>query len=158
MICRLVVTGKAVGKNQAYLSPRRRGAHRGDRILTSVGREWKERVHRIGLAERSTTDWPRDPYLPKRVRVTVRMFGSRHDEGACMQLAKDALEGVFYDNDRVVETGPGAPADPSGKPARVEIDVELLELRSVEEADRLRTEAEKRLRRRLARTPLQRFA
>lgn len=157
MTVTIVIPGKAVGKNQAYFSPRNRPSGRGDRILTPIGREFKERVHRIGLYARSQTDWPRDLYAPKMVRVTVRMYGSRHDEGACMVLCKDALEGVFYENDRVVCTGPGEPADPKAKPPRVVIVVELLETYPPAVAARRRSEAEQRLAKRFARTPAQRM-
>ena len=145
-IARFVVPGKAVGKNAAYLRLRNdlKTARRARGLLLSqAGRDFKDRVKRIGHANRPPW-WPKDPLQPKRVRVTVRMFGSRHDAGACTQLVKDALEGVYYDNDRIVEHGAESPADPKGTPARVEIDVELCEVFSDDETRARREAADKR--------------
>lgn len=139
-IARFTIPGKAIGKNAAYLRLRSdlegaRGRRRG-LILTQAGRDFKERIGQIGLCMRPVS-WPRNLFVPKRVRVTVAMFGSRHDAGACTQLVKDALEGVYYANDRIVEHGPEAPADPRSEP-RVEITVELLAVRVGPEIPKLR--------------------
>lgn len=142
------ILGKAVGKNAAYTRLRRdlvgAGGRRRGLILSQAGRAFKERVGGVGLANRPS-EWPKDLRVPKRVRVTVAMHGSRHDASACTQLVKDALEKIYYANDRIVEHGPEGPADPKSLPARVEITVELLDVRSPAELAKMGNSCSKRM-------------
>ena len=139
------VPGKPVGKNQRNAVNRAGAVYR-----TREADGWMEEVRLTGLRARRAAGWPADTLIPKRVRVTVRVYGSRHDAGAVLVLVKDALEGVFYDNDRIVCDGRGEPADPKGEP-RTEIDVELLEVHTLAEVERIRTRREKALIARLKR-------
>jgi hypothetical protein len=134
---RFTVPGKAVGKNAAYLRLREDVVTNGGRhmglILTTAGRNYKALVHTYGLLARNQSDWPRNSWIPKSVRITVAMYGTRHDAGAATQLIKDALEGVYYQNDRIVSHGPEEPSVRDGSSPRVDVLMELLECRSPEE-------------------------
>jgi hypothetical protein len=134
---RIAIPGKAIGKNQTHMPAPRTST--GPRILlTPIARAYMDVVRRIGRTALAASDWPKDPLVPKRVRMTVRMFGSRHDALATTHLIRDALQRVFYADDKIVCHGPEEAGDPKAYPARVEVDLELLETRTPAEVERLR--------------------
>lgn len=144
---RFAVEG-VVGKNAAYTRLRKDIVTRTGRkmglILSHEGRNYKARVRQCGLIARNASDWPRDPWIPKSVRITVSMFGTRHDTGAATQLIKDGLEGVYFENDRIVSHGAEGPSIRDGSSPRVEVMLELLEARTAEEVVKLKTAQRKR--------------
>ena len=143
------IPGPAVGKNAAYMRLRKdvvtSSGRRMGLILSPQGRSYKNLVYQIGLIARNASDWPNDVWTPKNVRITVAMYGTRHDTGAATQLIKDGIEGIFYQNDRVVRHGPEGPSIRDGSPARVEVTLELLESYTPEEARKRQSESQARL-------------
>lgn len=148
MIVRFTVPGAPCGKNAAYARLRKDQVTRTGRkmglILSQEGRNYKARVRRCGWEARIASEWPSDPWIPKRVRITVAMYGTRHDAGAATQIIKDGLEGVYFENDRVVSQGPEDPSIRDGSEPRVEVTMELLEVRTQAEAVALRDAQRKR--------------
>jgi len=161
MTVHFAIPGKVVSVNGSYV-PAKKSKNRGKRggtnlILTKDAENFKELVHRIGAYARSQSQWPRDLYAVADVRLTIRMYNSKHDPAAGDKFIRDALEGVFYVNDRIVRMGPGDPPIKDAGPARIGVDVELLETHPPAIAARRRREAEDRLAKRFARTPAKRM-
>lgn len=127
MIVRFSVPS-AVGKNARLMPAGRRI------ILTPQARAFMESVALHGLAARSASSWPKNPYAAKRVRLSVDVFNTKHDAAAVSPLVADALEGVFYANDRAVIYGPQELPIKDGGTRRIEVSIELLEAYSEKEA------------------------
>ncbi len=148
MIVSFSVPGSPVGKNACYLPLKKTAlgqtGRRYNLILSQAGRDYKLKVRLYALRALRASDWPQDCYLPKRVRLTTQQYGTRHDAGASFNLIKDALEGVYFYNDRCVSNGPEDPSIRDGSAPRVEITVELLEARTQAEANALKADIEKR--------------
>lgn len=103
-------------------------------------------LRRVAVRARDASDWPRDLLAPRRVRVTAQACGSRHDAACCDEVCLlDGLQQILYANDRVAINGETRPSDPRDKPARVEITVELLEVRTPAELERIRDRRSVRL-------------
>jgi hypothetical protein len=106
-----------VGKNKRTMLAR------GRIILTPEARAFMDRVALLGRSARNRTDWPRNPHAAKSVRLSVVVFNTRHDAAASSPLIADALEGVFYANDRIVSyAAQDRPVKDIGK-RRVEIEL-----------------------------------
>jgi hypothetical protein len=131
-----------VGKNQR-LQPV------GNRMIrTSAARYFMSAVGTYGLWARDHSEWPRNIFVPKRVRLSVEVYNTRHDAAAVSPLVADALEGIFYLNDKIVEYGPQQPPTKDAGARRAEISVELLERYSEQEAQRRRDAQRQRIIRR----------
>ncbi len=124
------VVEDAVGKNVRHRPIQSR------MILTPEARAFMESVALHGLAARNRSPWPRNVFAPKRVRLSVDVYNTKHDAAAVSPLVADALEGVLYANDRVVSYGAQEPPMKDEGVRRVEIAVELLESYSAIEAEK----------------------
>ncbi len=131
MVVAFTVPGAVCGKNQTYIRLRKeiltRSGRRMGLILSSKGREYKRLVNLLGRYARDESAWPRNPLIPKKVCLTVQAYGTRHDAGAATQLIKDALQGVFYADDKIVSQGAEEPSIRNGSAPHVDVTVELLE-------------------------------
>lgn len=134
MVVAFTVPGAVCGKNQAYVRLRKdvftRSGRRMGLILSSKGREYKRLINLLGRCARDESAWPRDPLIPKKVCLTVQAYGTRHDAGAATQIIKDALQGVFYADDKIVSQGAEEPSIRNGSAPHVDVTVELLETHS----------------------------
>jgi hypothetical protein len=148
-----VIAGKVVSINAGYVRAKfasKRGAGGGKGlVLSGAAREFKNRVRHAGRIARDRSAWPHDLFEVEAVRLTIRMWNSRHDPGAGDKFIRDALEGVFYRDDRIVSMGPGDRPTSDKLGARVEIDVELLERVSPAIARHNRVREEARLAKKL---------
>jgi hypothetical protein len=142
MIVRVKVPGKVVGKN-ARNGPR--GGPKLGILLRTEAREFMERVALYGLAARNASEWPREMLAPRLVRLTVDVWNTKHDAAASSPLIADALEGVYYHNDRVVCYDPQELPLKDGGEARVEITLELLAVRTAQEIAAMKAAMESRL-------------
>ena len=134
------VVSNPVGINGAYGMRKSVKGGRGQQYLRKPAAQFKDAVGMHALVQRTQSDWPNNPWRAVHVRVSYQLYDSRLDADACRKLVRDALEGILYANDRVVEDGPAARSIKDGKGRRVEIVVDLLEMVSNEEADRLHFE------------------
>lgn len=144
-----VSINRAYGRRKASAA----GGFDGERglFLRKEAARFKRAVQAAALVARSQSDWPRDPLLVAKARVSYQLYDYRGDVDGPRKIIRDALERVLFDNDRCVEDGlcPLPIADGNGK--RVEIVVTLLETRTKAEADKIRERRQKALERRLRR-------
>lgn len=124
---------------------RRKLANGGKGLFTNkIVKEFENRVReQARVAVRASATWPNDPYRVARARVTYQIFDTNHDADAPQKLIRDALEGIAYHRDKRVSNGATEEPIRDGKGRRVEIVVELLELRSPENAEALRLDVER---------------
>jgi Holliday junction resolvase RusA-like endonuclease len=114
-------------------------------FLTKDGTAYKERVARAALAARQTClEWPADPWRVAHARVGYQLVNYKGDTDGVRKALRDALEGVLYANDRVVEDGAAPLAIKDTGARRIEVVVELLALRTPGEAFQLAGEAHAR--------------
>ena len=129
-----------VGINGAYGMRKSEKGGRGQQYLRKPAAQFKEAVA-IGALTARFWLWPcANLWRAARVRVSYQLYDSNLDADGPRKLIRDALEGILYVNDRVVDDGPAARSIKDGKGRRVEIVVDLLEMVSNEEADRLHFE------------------
>lgn len=133
------VGGPIVGLNAAY-KPGIRGKGDGAHatiVLTAAGQEYKDRIKaHAALALAQSRTWPKDPWRPLHVRVSLFMFNSKHDAGAATKVVCDSLEGIFYANDRIVSLGEQPrPENGDDRGTRLVVHVELLEVDTQAGAD-----------------------
>jgi hypothetical protein len=133
-----------VSVNAAYA--RSRGAG-GDRHLTRAGREFKQRVAAEAIVARQEAGWP-PAVTVNHARVSYELFDYRGDTDGPCKLAKDALEGILYANDRVAEDGPHRRPVKDGLGKRIVMTVEVL---AVVDAATVREREEVALRRKSSR-------
>lgn len=100
---------------------------RGAKILTAAARTYMRDVARIAAVAAANAGWPANLCAPRRVLLTPQIYGSRHDSGAANDIIRDALEGVLYRNDNVVEIGRQMRPQPAPFPY-VMVTAELLEV------------------------------
>jgi len=126
-----------VGINGAYGMRKAVKGGRGQQYLRKPAAQFKDAVGMHALVQRTQSDWPNNPWRAVHVRVSYQLYDSRLDADACRKLVRDALEGILYANDRVVDDGPAARSIKDGGGRRVEIVVELLGLVSEWEAQEM---------------------
>lgn len=147
------VPGELGRKNRLY------GLARGRPFLTDRARGFKERVARAAREAARAADWP-DPYSVAWCRLSLRARNTDCDADASISLVQDALEGVLYENDRVVgwrEVNPDPIVWDGGGPG-VAVQAELVAVHPPEVVAWARAEAarrrENRVRRDLGLRPL----
>ena len=121
MIVRFDVHHRPVSVNEMYLN--RRGGRGKGRILTNDAREYKAAVSSIAFVVARSVGWPK-PEFVSRCGVSIVVWNTRHDTGACDKATVDALEGIFFKNDRVVRPL-NSDRDSDGGLPRVEIRVSI---------------------------------
>lgn len=116
-------------------------------FLSSEAKRFKSAIASAGLAARiATPDWPAEPLRVKHARLSLNLANCRANVDGPRKFARDALEGVLWDTDRIVEDGPAPLSTFDGGDRCIELVVELLALRSAIEMQRIR---ERRLRARI---------
>jgi Endodeoxyribonuclease RusA len=132
-------------------APSKFGGGRG-MFVTAEGKAYQQRARDAAFTARlATPAWPTDPWRVAHARVGYQLYDYRGDTDGVRKACRDALEGVLYANDRVVEDGPAPLPIWDGGGRRVEVLVELLALRTANEAARLCAEHERRRIERLVR-------
>lgn len=91
--------------------------------MSSAGRDYKDVVRMYALAAAKSVGWPK-PDCVKKASVEITAFNTRHDADAAAKLTCDALEGILYENDRVIQGVTCRKAKDGGK-VRVQITVEI---------------------------------
>lgn len=135
MTVSFTVPGRIVGKNAVYTR---------DHHLTKAAREYRRLISLCAIQTIKASDWPRDPLLPKHVRLTVRLFNTRHDSAAATHFIRDSLQGLAYDNDKVVVHGAEEIPIKDDGGTRAEVTLELLAVREAFEVMKLAQAAHKR--------------
>lgn len=135
MTVSFVIPGKPVGKNRLYTR---------DRHLTKAARAYRKLTSICAIAALGKSDWPRDLLAPKHVRLTVRLFNTRHDSAAATHFIRDSLEKIAYANDRVVSHGAEEIPIKDDGGTRAEVTLELLAVREAFEIMALAQAAHKR--------------
>jgi hypothetical protein len=135
-----VVPGVVVGKNQAAVPGVDHDGERAPwRVRSAEARAYCKRIASIALASRSMEPkWPADVWRVTDVRISAQAYDDRHDVDAKTLLLQDALTGILYWDDRVVGWGANPRPILDGSGSRLEVQVELLQLRSAAEARRAR--------------------
>ena len=132
-LARIIFTvgGPLVGLNAAYrpgLRTGKVGAEHATIRMTDAGKEYKARVRQHAEMRLSqVAGWPRDPFRALHVRLSMFAFNTKHDAGAASKVVSDALEGVLYDDDRVVSFGEMPRAGVDDRGPRLVVCAELLE-------------------------------
>ncbi len=152
MVLRFTVD-RPVSINRMYA--RRGGNWKGKGLFTTAeGRAFKVRVARAAIAARSGTDWPQNLWRVRRAELSYQLYDFRGDVDGPRKATKDALEGVLFENDRLVQDGPAPLPIRDGAGARMVITVTILELIDGAAATMLREKAAKaRLARKRRSTP-----
>lgn len=127
-LLRFTVFRKPVSVNEAYVrakfsSNRGAGGGRG-LVLSAAGREYKEACRAHAKVAATREGWP-IPDRVKSVALLLVAWNTKHDVDAPIKLTLDALEGVVYVKDSVVQRVTCGKNSDAGKP-RVEVTVELL--------------------------------
>ena len=116
------VAGKVVGTNAAY---KRSGSTAG-RVgfyMTKEAKEFKARIWLAGFIAANESKWPVDYDGP--ISLTLKTFNCRQDVDSASKLEMDAMQGVFYINDKQVMKLTAEKAKDDKGP-RVEIEVEMI--------------------------------
>lgn len=129
-----------IATNRAYARSAQRRL-----FMTSDGKSFKNRVVAAAAVARSKSEWPSDPFRVGKARVSYQLFDYRGDTDGPRKLIRDCLEGVLYVNDRIVEDGPAPLPIRDGNGRRVEITVELLDVRNEHGADVERVKHQQRV-------------
>ncbi len=92
-------------------------------------------IGHAALAARSRClGWPTDPLRVVKARISYQLYDYAGDVDGIRKPLRDAIQRVLIDNDRYVEDGPATFPIADGRGRRVDVYVELLELRSAEAA------------------------
>lgn len=78
--------------------------------------------------------WPTDPLRVSKARLSYQLFDYAGDVDGIRKPLRDAIQRILIDNDRYVEDGPATFPITDRRGRRVEVYIELLELRSAQEA------------------------
>lgn len=106
-------------------------------------------IANAALAARSRcTGWPNDPLRVVKARISYQLFDYAGDVDGIRKPLRDAIQCILIDNDRYMEDGPATFPIRDGQGRRVDVYVELLELRSAADA---RAIGERRTRAKVAR-------
>lgn len=123
------VVDRPLSVNRMY-ARRARGYAGKQLFLTPEGRDWKDRVHISALLARPK-GWPKLDTIA-HVRLSYQLFDYRGDTDGPRKALRDALEGVLYLNDRIVEDGPAPLPVRDGGGRRVRVTVEILATKEVQ--------------------------
>lgn len=110
-------------------------------FTTSEGRAFKNRVRDAAIVARAGTEWPQNLWRVRRAELSFQLYDFRGDVDGPRKATKDALEGILYVNDRVVQDGPAPLPIRDGAGARMVITIAILELISGPAAVQLRDRA-----------------
>lgn len=111
--------------------------------MTQDGRAFKNRILNAAIvAKVEQGDWPQDLWRITRVEVSYVLLGYRGDTDGPRKVLRDALEGLLYVNDRIVQDGPTPLPEQAPAPSMI-VTVRVLEMRSAAEAMEARTAWEK---------------
>ncbi len=134
------VVDRPVSVNRMYA--RRGGNWKGKGLFTTTeGRAFKARVASAAIAARSGTDWPQNLWRIRRAELSFQLYDFRGDVDGPRKATKDALEGILYQNDRLVQDGPAPLPIRDDGGARMVITVTILELINGPAAAQLRDKA-----------------
>lgn len=120
MILRFTIPRKPCGVNAAY--GKRNGPGKG-LYLTPEGRDYKDAVKCYAMLAVRGSGWPA-PKAVKRCAVDITTWNTKHDVDSASKFTIDSLQGVLFDNDRVVWKIAMKKDNDGGKP-RVEVEVEI---------------------------------
>ncbi len=133
------VVRSPIGKNAKYKTKRGGGMY-----VTDEAKAFGLRVKDAAWVARSACPaWPRDPWVPSCVRLSYQLVDVRLDADSVRTTLKDSVEGVLYANDRVCEDGPAPLPVHDGNGARVAVVVELIGVRTPQEAEKRRLASER---------------
>lgn len=127
-VLRFTVPRPPVGKNRRYVNATRHP------VLSSEARDYLSTTRAYALLEARKVGWPK-PNTVGSVFLEITTLNTKHDADAAIALTQDALEGIVYANDRVVQ-GVSAKKCKDDGAARVEIAVTLVSM--VEKQDKRR--------------------
>jgi hypothetical protein len=102
--------------------------------LTPEGKAFKGRIILAALEARQRSEWPRNLWRIRKAELSFQLYDFRGDTDGPRKATKDALEGILYVNDRLVQDGPAPLPIRDGKGARMVVTVEILELIDDDEA------------------------
>ena len=111
------VPGKPVGTNAAYR------AGKGRYYLTKDAKAFKERLRAYAVLAKNSSDWKPSK---KPIGVHIVVWNSRHDADSPVKFCLDALQGIFFENDRIVESVKAEKRKDNGEP-RVDFRVFVIE-------------------------------
>jgi hypothetical protein len=122
---RFSVPRAPVSTNQMYLRRNLSGGGKG-LMLSEKAKTFKASVRDHGTAAYISARhfWPL-PEKVKQAELSIVVWNTRHDCSAAEKLVADALEGIFYKNDRAVHPRHNDIGNDGGEP-RVEITLEIL--------------------------------
>ena len=106
----------------------RRGLGSKGRYLTAEGKAFKERIAAAALAMRQELLWPGNLWRIRRAELSYQLYDCRLDPDAPRKATKDALEGILYVNDRLVQDGRAPLPIQDGLGHRMVVTVEILDL------------------------------
>jgi Holliday junction resolvase RusA-like endonuclease len=112
-------------------------------FVTKDGKAYRARVAGAAReARHACPTWPAYTWRVTHVRMSYQLYDYRGDTDGIRKALRDACEGILYENDRIVADGeaPLPIRDRAGR--RVEVLVELLGIRSPEDARRAHVAAD----------------
>lgn len=117
-----------VSINRMYARGRIVAGQRG-LFLTQQGKAFKLRVAGAGLeARQKCAQWPRNLWRIRRAELSFQLYDFRGDVDGPRKAIRDALEGILYVKDRLVQDGPAPLPIKDGNGPRVVVTVTVLEI------------------------------
>lgn len=95
--------------------------------LSNEARDFKARVAEQGMLAKQNFLWPQLDQI-RRAELSMQLYDFKGDADGPRKSLRDALEGVLYLNDKIVQDGRSPLPIFDGKGKRVEITVDILEV------------------------------